>query len=376
MRLSLTIPLSLALGGLAVAASPAASSAQTRAAGWVAVYGASDGLVVVSPQVSAKAEVRDTLEVQGGYEVDVISAASVDVMTAASPRGYTEVRQAVTAATTWRPKPEARLSARYVPSWEPDYQSHSVSASGSHEWLSGKLTTDVGLRVSSDEVGRTGASRDTWRPLHTGGIDAGIGWVFGPRTVGQLAYETQVSSGLQSSPYRFVRMYAPGSPAAASVPFGVTESVPSERVRHALGGALRHAITPRWFATTSLRFYADSWGIASHTEEVELQHMAFGQRLLTGLSARVYGQSAAAFYEPHYVSDGDLPRYRTADKMLVRSLTGLAGLRGSYLVRTLGALRDLRFTAKLELYTQRFFAFAPLALRHSIIGSFGIAGEL
>lgn len=371
MRLPLSCTL-LALSLATLVARAPLAAAQTRAAGWVSVYGASDGLVVVSPQVTAKADVHEQVEVQGGYEVDVISAASVDVLTAASPRGYTEVRQALSAAAAWKPERGVRVGALYTPSWEPDFVSHSVTASGSREWLDARLTTEASVRAAFEEVGRTGAARDTWLPVHTGGLALGVGWVFGPRTLGQLAYEAQATGGFQSSPYRFVRMYAPGS----ATPFGASEAAPDERVRHAVGASLRHALTPHWFVTASLRLYRDTWQVTSHTEELELQRTALGDRLVAGLSARVYGQSAASFYEGRYVSNGDLPRYRTADKMLARSWTGLAGLRLSYAVRGVWGLGELRLTSKVELYNQRFFDFAPLTSRQSVIGSFGIAGEL
>lgn len=366
MRLSLSLVVLLAL-------SPGSALADTRVGSWVSVYSSNDGLNVVSPQLSVRTKAPGNLELQGGYEVDVISAASVDLVTAASPRGYHEVRQGATLGATWRPVAGTSVSARYLPSWEPDYESHVLTAAASREWLDHRFTTELGLRLGLDAVGRHGEDRATWRSLETGGVTLGVGWVFGPRTVGQLGYEAQLYDGFQSSPYRLVRMYWP----ALTVPFGVPEEVPETRVRHALGASLRHAITRRWYANVSYRLYRDTWGITSHTEEVELSYASVGDRLVLGISGRMYGQSAASFYEPRYAAaEGELPRFRTADKLLVRSWTALGGLRASYAFGQLGPLIDLRLTSKVELYEQRFFDFAPLASRTSVIVSFGIAAEL
>lgn len=363
----------LPLTAVALLLASAPALAETHAGSWLSVYSSNDGLSVVSPQVSVRSTVPGNLELQGGYEADIITAASVDVLTAASPRGYHEVRQGVTLGTTWRPAVGTSVAARYLPSWEPDYESHTLVAAASREWLDHRLTTELGLRFEVDSVGRRGAARETWRPLDSGGVDLGVGWVFGPRTLGQVVYEVQLLDGFQSSPYRFARLYWPG----LSLPIGVPEEVPDFRVRHAVGASLRHAVTRRWYANVSYRLYRDTWGIWSHTEEAELQYATVGDRFIVGLSGRLYGQSAADFYQHRYVApEGELPRYRTADKLLVRSWTALAGLRASYAFKALGPLAELRFTSKVELYEQRFFDFAPLASRTSFIVSFGITGEL
>lgn len=340
--------------------------AETRAATWVSVHASTDNLVVVSPQASARVTVRD-FELQGGWDADVITGASVDVRTSASPRGYTEVRQGITLGTTWRPEAGRSLAVHYTPSWENDYESETFSVTQSEEWLGHRLTTYVGARGSFDRAGRTGSDRATWRTLDTGGLELGLGWVFGPRTVGNLAFEGQVSHGFMASPYRFARVGG----------YGVPEQVPESRARGALAVSLRHALTPAWFATFGARLYDDSWAIASHTEEVELAHTMVHGKLTLSATARLYGQSAASFYQPSYSFVGaGIPLWRTADKLLAPSLSGLGAARASWAWRSLGPLDELRATAKLELYGQRLYDFLPLAARGAAVFSFGLAGEL
>ncbi|MCC6557494.1 MAG: DUF3570 domain-containing protein, partial [Polyangiaceae bacterium] len=350
-------------------AAPAAP--EGRAAGWLSVLATDDGLTVISPQLSVRAPVGDALEVELGYDADVITAASADVIAAASPRGYTETRHGVGVGATWRPAAATSLGARYLPSFEGDYESQGVAITAEREWIDRRLTTQVGYRFAFDEIGRRGDAREAWRSLDTHGVTLALAWVFGPRTVGQISYEGQILDGYQASPYRFVPVDLAG------VPVGVPERAPDDRARHAVALGLRHAITPQWFTATSDRVYADTWGIVSHTEEIELQRSSIGGGLILGAGLRLYGQTRADFYERRYAApDGALPRYRTADKMLAPSYSLLAGPRIEVGLGPLGPLSDLRATAKIELYVQRFIDYDRLTGRRAVIPAIGIAGEL
>lgn len=344
----------------------APASGGDRAASWLSVHTSTDGLTVISPQVTARGSVR-TIEMQAGWDADVISGASVDVRTSASPRGYTEVRQGLTLGTAWRPEAGTAIAFRYTPSWEPDYESQTFSVSATDEWMGHRLTTEIGVRGSFDRVGRVGSARETWRALDGGSLDLGLGWVFGPRTVGHLRFETQLARGFQASPYRFARVAG----------FGVPEQVPDARTRFALAAGLRHALGRRWFAAASVRFYDDTWNVASHSEELDISWAAPRDRFVVGAAARFYGQSAASFYRSEYAFvSGGIPLLRTADKLLAPSMSVLGAMRASIAWHNLGPLDELRATTKVELYEQRLFDFLPLSSRAAVIVSLGVAGEL
>jgi hypothetical protein len=355
-----------------IALSGRAAAQDQRAGAWVSVYSSSDHVVVVSPQVSAHTPVASRVDVEAGYEADVISAASVDVVAAASPRGYSEVRQGGALGATWRPVDGTSVGARWLPSWEPDYESQTATLAASREWGDRRLSTELGLRGSLDAVGRRGAPRESWRSLHSGSLTVGVAWTFSPRTVGQATYELQLLDGFQASAYRFVPIQWPG----AAAPFGVAENDPDTRVRQAFALALRHALTPRWFVRTSIRAYRDSWEVVSLTNEAELNYALRHDWFVAGISGRVYEQSAAGFYEEHYVALlGLLPQYRTADKLLTRQWSALAGVRASLGLANLGPCADLRITGKLELYEQRFFEFARLPWLQAVVASLGAAAQ-
>lgn len=350
----------------------APAATEGRAAGWVSIYSSDDGLTVVSPQISTSVPIRDVVNIDAEFDADIITAASVDVMTAASPRGFEETRHGYTVGATYHPEAETDIGVHYIPSFESDYESHGLTVSASREWFDRRLTTEIGYRLTFDAVGRSGTDPATWRSLTTNGVVLGVGWVFDPKMVGQLAYEWQIHTGYQSSPYRSVPIYY----SEIEGPAGAPERVPEDRTRHALAGAIRRALGGGWFGAASLRLYMDTWGIFSHTEELDVQLSLFRARLILGFAARTYGQSSASFHEYRYsASNGAIPVYRSADKMLSSSWSLLAGPRVDVGAGRIGPLEDLRATFKAELYDQHFFEFAPLEERRAVIISFGTAAE-
>jgi hypothetical protein len=366
MRLQMILAaLLLAKGG--------AASADKRAATWAEVYSDSDRVTVYSQQVTVRSDVHESLEVDAGYDVDVISAASVDVVSSASPRGYDEVRHGLTVGGRYKGKKGLGIALHYLPTWEPDYTSHSVALGGAREWLDRRLTTRLDYRLTLDSVGRKGDESRYWRPLTIHAAGVGLGIVVGPQTVVDLAYEVQAREGFQASPYRYVSIF---QTASESPPVSLPEAVPDGRVTQALGGRVRHAFSTRWFALAAYRFYFDDWGVRSHTFTLGAQHAAFTDRLVLGATVRGYQQSAARFHEARYVApDGFVPAFRVVDKMLAPSWSLLASALAECRFGPLGPIERLWLTAKLSLLEQHFSDFPRLSLRRAFIGAFGASVE-
>ena len=57
---------------------------------------------------------------------------------------------------TWEPRIETTLSARYIPSFEPDYESHGFAVGVANEWIDRRLTTSLDYRLTLDSIGRVG----------------------------------------------------------------------------------------------------------------------------------------------------------------------------------------------------------------------------
>ncbi len=352
---------------------PIAGQVNGRVDGWISVYSDDDDLQVVSPQVGAQAELYDRYQVEVAYDADIISAASVDVVTAASPRGYDEVRHGVRLGIGWRPEAATTLFARYLPSWEPDYRSHGVAAGASTEFWERNIDARLDVRANFDRVGRAGEPKQRWRDLTQLVVAPSIGWTVDPETTLQLAYELQLMNGFQASPYRFVTIQWTD---AARSRIRIPETTPDQRTRHAIAVSTRRAVSKRWFVGLAYRFYVDSWAVVSHTAEAELQHAFLSDRVILGASVRGYWQGDADFYRERYVTPfGLLPKHRVADKMLSRQWSWLPGLRAELELGAPLGMAALRATTKLEVYDQHFLNFAPLEERRAVITSLGATGE-
>ncbi len=344
-----------------------------RAGTWLSVYSDDDALTVISPQLSAAVELEDRVELLAAYEADIITAASVDVVTAASPRGYEEVRHGGSLGVAWSPEPGSVYTAKYIPSREPDYESHGFLLRVAHELYQRRLDLRVDARANLDRVGRVGEPRESFRRLELAAVGVATGVVIDRSTVASAGYELQALEGFMQSPYRFATVVWSDS---AGTRILVPERVPSQRVRHALAVGLKRALTPRWFASAGYRFYVDDWGIHSHTGSATLEHSTSREEVIVGIEARAYWQSAARFYRAEYAAPpGVIPGVRTADKMLTESWSLLVGGRCEVAFGPVSFFDRTRAFFRLDLYDQHFVEFPRLERRTAVIAAAGLAGE-
>lgn len=366
MRLQLALlAAALTIGAAATAA------ADGRAGSWLAVYGDDDRVTVISPRVAATEEVADELSIEVGYDADVISAASADVVSAASRRGFEEVRHGLRLGAVWSPEPGAALSLALVGSTENDYRSAGLVLAAVREWRDRRLSTGLELRLTSDQVGRAGEARAHWRSLEAAAASLAVAWIVDARTVADLTYELGLARGFLGSPYRYVPVVW-----ESGVRMQVPEAVPERRQRHAAALGLRRALPRALFARAGYRLYRDSWGIWSHTGELEVQRAFRHDTVFLGTELRGYHQSAADFHRAAYrIETGMLPAHRDADKLLARSVSLLGALRLEVSLGRPGPLETLRVTAKLEHYRQRFSDFAALPRRSAWVGALGLQAE-
>src|SRR5450432_156775 len=147
--------LSASLLGATSAPAQAASPLDVHSKGEFSVYTDSDAVTVFTP--SASATVADPLtgvSVSGGYLIDIVSAASVDIVSTASPNWH-EVRQAANLSAEYKPG-TVGLSAKTALSYEPDYLSLSGGADALFDLDDKNLSLSLGYAYGHDTAGRTG----------------------------------------------------------------------------------------------------------------------------------------------------------------------------------------------------------------------------
>jgi hypothetical protein len=307
------------------------------------LYHDSDHTDVISPQVAAAAALDDDGgSVSATSVVDIVTAASVDVVSEATP-GFTEVREegdlrVAKRVGEWLP------GARYRYSHEPDYVSHGGALSLERRLGSADTTLTASFDLTHDTVGRHGTDFDVFsRTLWTGAGEVGLTQVLDPSTLVRAVATLTVQDGYLAKPYRYVPLFDPSTPTAAlglatfdraRLPERPPEQVPGERVRGAVGArALRYLGAMDGSLRLDYRLYFDDWGMWAHTVELGLR-LPLGADWLAELSSRSYFQTSVWFWQRAYVmpASGELPEWRTVDKELSEQLAETLSARAEWRV--------------------------------------------
>lgn len=268
--------------------------------------------------------------VGGSFLVDVVSAASPDIVATASRR-FDEARFGGSLAGDYKIGP-ARIGARGGLSAEPDYVSRSVGGAVSADLANKMITPTLSYVVGFDAIGRTGTEFDVFsRDLTRHAIDAGVSFVINPTTIGVVAATATFELGDQSKPYRHVPMFAPA--VADRVPRGATpqlvagsrlppaplERLPDSRSRFAVLLRAAHR-----FETSTLRgderLYVDTWGLKASTTDARFL-VDMREDLRVGPHLRFHIQTPTDFWKRAYTAEKtpqgwELPKYRTTDREL------------------------------------------------------------
>jgi hypothetical protein len=309
----------------------------------MATYTDSDHITVVTPSVVASIEnVTRGASLRGSYLVDVVSAASVDIVSTASRR-WSEVRHAGGLEAEYKPHDFGVSLAGNVSS-EPDYFSYSLGAQVTHDFDEKNTTLLFGYGFGHDTIGRSTTPFSVFsRQPQRGTFNGGISQVLDRATVLSLTLDVTFESGDQSKPYRYVPMFsatmAPNVPLGASIdwvtanrlPERPLEQLPLSRRRFALSGRLAHRFDG---STVRLeeRLYDDTWGLAASSTDARWI-FDLGRRFALWPHGRMHIQSPVSFWKRAYISGPapgwDLPEFRTGDRELgpLYTLTGGGGIK-------------------------------------------------
>ena len=250
-----------------------------RATSELSSYADTDHVYVVSPTIGGSiASPTAGWSVNARYLVDVVSAASVDIVSTASRR-WEEVRHVGSADMEYKPDTFGFRASANVSS-EPDYLSLTGGGAIVKDLLDKHLTLLGGYSYGHDIGGRTGTAWSVFnRKLDRHAFKLGATVIVNRTTVASVVLDTILERGDPSKPYRYVPLFAPGTdvPKGAS-PELVTslrlsarplEQLPLSRDRFALSGRIAHRIEPLTLRADE-RVYADSWAMFASTTDARL----------------------------------------------------------------------------------------------------------
>jgi hypothetical protein len=302
-------------------------------------YGDTDHVFVETPSVSGSVSNPAAGWSAGGhYLADVISAASVDIVSTAS-QNWKEVRQEGSVDATYKPRTfGVQVNGRV--SDEPDYFSWTAGGAITQDILDKNAALLLGYAHSHDIAGRTGTPFSVFSEvLDRNALNGSLTFILSPSTIASFVGDAVFENGDQSKPYRYIPLFAPGTFVPRGAPIDLVnslrvsarplEQLPLSRQRYALTGRMAHRYR---HATLRLdeRLYTDSWLMKATTTDVRY-FFDLGRRVELGPHARVHAQTAVDFWQRAYVFGPgfEYPALRTGD----RELGPLVNVTGGYTLR-------------------------------------------
>jgi hypothetical protein len=353
---------------------------------------------VGSPRVSGQVgNASAGWSANGSYLIDVLSAASPDIVSMAS-RQYTETRHAGNVGGAYKPK-DLGVSASANVSREPDYLSMGAGGAVTLDLENKQITPRLGYQFSHDTISKKDTPLALFeRNLDTHTIDGNVSLVLTPRQALVLGTTLAFERGDQSKPYRYVPMF--GAAQARDLRPGASisdvnndrlsirprEQLPLARTRVAIGARFVQRY-PSGTLRIEERVYVDSWGVKGTTSDGRFL-WDVAERLRIGPHVRLHMQTGASFHQLAYVATYDaqgsytIPQYRTGDRELAPLVTvtagasvrvGLTPARGPVRLALLLQACELALCARLFL---RQCADEHAGGCHKLVQSLALAGKL
>lgn len=343
------------------------SNINARASSEVGGYIDSTATSVLTPSIGIVVENPTAgWGVSGRYLVDIVSAASPDIVSTASPH-WTEVRHAGNLGVRYKPGTFG-VAVNASTSYTPDYLALSGGAQVTQDLDEKNLTLIAGYGYGHDTIGRSRTAFSVFsRTLGYHSIQAGVSRIVNPSLVIGVYGDVVIENGDQSKPYRYIPIFTPA--VAASIPVGASptlvansriqakplEQLPLERERYALTGRLAWRGDSGTTFRAEERVYADTWGLKASTTDVRY-FIDLSQRWTIWPHAHFNIQNSVDFWKRAYTANGlsDLPALRTGDRELSSLFTGGGGGGFRVALGKAGTVDDLVLTTTIDAFYTSF----------------------
>lgn len=238
------------------------------------------GVTAQGPALLVRKSLADKVSLSASYYVDMVSNASIDVVTQASP--FKERRTAYDVGVDYVVRDSA-IAISASSSDEPDYTADGVSIDVSQEVFGGMTTLALGYTRAVDRVGRKDVgffdNAKHWQ------YRLGVTQILSPRWLASANFEAISDDGFLGSPYRSARVFG------AAVP----ERNPRTRTSRAVKLRAVGDLGSRDAGRVEYRYFWDTWDIRAHTVELGYSR-ALGQSFLADGFFRYNTQTRALFY--------------------------------------------------------------------------------
>ena len=279
------------------------------------------GVTIDGPSLLVRKKFAEKYAVNASYYVDMVSSASIDVITTASP--YDEERTQYGVGFEYL-RGKVTYAASFSNSNENDYNADTANLSISQDMFGDLTTVSLIFSRGWDDVTRRGDAtfaEKVDRRIY--GID--VSQIATKKLILGLSFETITEEGFLNNPYRQVRFADPDAALGYSYE---PERYPGTRTGNAL------AIRGRWYLPYraaiegDYRFYTDTWDILGHTAEVSYTQPIFDEWTFD-VHARFYTQNSAEFYSDLYPRE-NFQNFLARDKELASMTSTTLGFGLAY----------------------------------------------
>lgn len=264
------------------------------------------GVTIDGPSILVRKSVGRSVSLAANYYVDMVSSASIDVITTASP--YTEERTQYSLSGDYL-RGNTTISAGYTNSTESDYDANTYNLSVSQDMFGQLTTLTLSYGYGDDTVRRSDDPnffRDTTRQQY----GVGLTQILTRNLLTALNVEVITDEGFLNNPYRSVRYLDPDSPVGYSFE---AELYPRTRTTNAVGVRAKYYLPYRAALEAQYRYFIDTWDIESHT--VSLSYIHPWRDFIFSAKYRYHDQTGAHFFRDIFARS-EATNFRGRDKEL------------------------------------------------------------
>ena len=291
------------------------------------------GVTINGPSMLVRKSIGEHVSVQANYYIDMVSSASVDVETSASPYDDERTQSSLSADFLLG---KSTYSIGYVNSDESDYQAKTMFFGVSHDMFGDLTTISFNFKNGQNDVFRNVKIDDVkvndptfHETMESKSYSVGISQILTKNLILSGQYEVVTDEGFLRSPYRSVRFFTDPLNQATQ-----PEKYPNTRSSNASSIRAKYFLPYRAAIDGMYRFYTDTWGIVGHTGELGYVHpldKAFmgGNWIFEG-RARYYTQTKAANFYRDIFPRADFANFMARDKELATYQAVTLGASATY----------------------------------------------
>ena len=312
------------------------------------------GVEIDGPSILVRKQVGKSLSFVGNYYVDMVSSASIDVITTASP--YTEEREQWSLGMDYL-RGNTTMRVGYTSSEESDYDAATYNFSVSQDMFGALTTLTLSYALGDDLVGKSDDPTFE-RQLDKQIYGVGLTQILTKNLISTVNFETMTDEGYLNNPYRSVRYFDSGSALGYSYE---GELYPNTRTSNALGIRARYFLPYRAAVEGEYRYFIDTWDVEGHTAAITYIH-PWRDFTFTG-KFRYHDQTGAHFYSDLF-SRAEATNFRGRDKELSPLTSYTFKLKAAYTFlnenQSWGFLKKGSVTASIDMLHIDFHDFSDL----------------